>query len=280
MLKRNALNSPRLLELKRKRQNAFRNKILFFVFLLILLIIGSVYLSRISGLNIKGVEISGNNVVDTENIKEVVNEKLTGKYLWFFPRTNVLFYPSDKIKTDLYEKFQGLQDINLRINSKGVLEISVSERSAIYTWCGKVPLDAGGVTQKCNFMDKDGYVFDEAPYFSGEVYFKFYGGVLEKPSPIFSQLVLFKENLEKNGLKISSIYVADDGDGKVFLSSAGKSATEGQIRFKTDADLEIVVVNLVTALAAEPLKSEFKNKYSLLSYIDLRFGNKVYYKFK
>ena len=241
MLKRNALNSPRLLELKRKRQNAFRNKILFFVFLLILLIIGSVYLSRISGLNIKGVEISGNNVVDTENIKEVVNEKLTGKYLWFFPRTNVLFYPSDKIKTDLYEKFQGLQDINLRINSKGVLEISVSERSAIYTWCGKVPLDAGGVTQKCNFMDKDGYVFDEAPYFSGEVYFKFYGGALEKPSPIFSQLVLFKENLEKNGLKISSIYVADDGDGKVFLSSAGKSATEGQILFKTDADLEIVV---------------------------------------
>jgi len=37
--------------------------------------------------------------------------------------------------------------------------------------------------------------------------------------------------------------------------------------------------NLDTALNTEPLKSDFKKKYSSLEYIDLRFGNKVYSKF-
>lgn len=280
-MKRNVLNSPRLLEFKKKRQKIFLNKIFLSLFALLFIFAGLAYISHLEQLNISEVEITGNKVESKEMIETAVKKEITGNYLWFFPKTNIFFYPKDNIEKDLFNQFNRLKSVSLSVENK-TLKVSLDERIALYTWCGEMMNSVDGLSkeEKCYFIDEAGYIFAEAPYFSGEVYFKFYGGALEKPSPIFSQLVLFKENLEKNGLKISSIYVADDGDGKVFLSSAGKSATEGQILFKTDADLEIVVVNLVTALAAEPLKSEFKNKYSLLSYIDLRFGNKVYYKFK
>jgi nucleoside-diphosphate-sugar epimerase len=38
--------------------------------------------------------------------------------------------------------------------------------------------------------------------------------------------------------------------------------------------------NLDAAIDTEPLKSKLKNKFSSLEYIDLRYGNKVYDKFK
>ena len=46
-----------------------------------------------------------------------------------------------------------------------------------------------------------------------------------------------------------------------------------------DSDFEKLAENLQAALMTEPLQSDFKNKFSSLLYIDLRFGNKVYYKF-
>jgi len=80
-------------------------------------------------------------------------------------------------------------------------------------------------------------------------------------------------------LKPVSIYVTSDGDVKLFLSS-GNSGTMGpQIIFKLNGNYENIAENLEAALTTTPLQTEFKNKYSSLQYIDLRFGNKVYYKF-
>ena len=68
---------------------------------------------------------------------------------------------------------------------------------------------------------------------------------------------------------------------EIFLSkgTSSTSAIGPKIIFKKDADLQNIAENLQAALNIEPLKSKFKNKYSLLLYIDLRFGNKVYDKF-
>ena len=82
------------------------------------------------------------------------------------------------------------------------------------------------------------------------------------------------------GLKPVALYKQDNGDIRVFLSK-GKTLSMGpEIIFKSDTDLETVAENLQAALNTEPLQSDFKNKYSSLLYIDLRFGNKVYFKFQ
>ena len=82
------------------------------------------------------------------------------------------------------------------------------------------------------------------------------------------------------GFKLVSLYILDNGDIKIFLSNSDKTLIGPYITLKADSDFQKVAENLQTALSTEPLQSNFKNKYSSLEYIDLRFGNKVVYKFK
>ena len=274
-MRKNVVNSPRLLELKKRQQRVFLNKILLSLFVFLVIFAGLAYISRVPSLNINEVEIIGNKVIDTETIKEAVEQVIKGKYLWFFPKTNILFYPKNAIKNKLNNQFTRLGNISFFIKDEKILEVSVTERVALYLWCGETLPEINNYDQKCYFLDKDGYIFDEAPYFSGEVYFKFYG----KLPPDFTKLILFKETLESIGLKPVTLFVQDNGDIKIFLS-AETQPTGPEIIFKIDSDFQKVIENLEAALKTEPLQSNFKNKYSSLMYIDLRFGNKVYFKFR
>jgi hypothetical protein len=302
MQKRNVLNSSRLLELKKQRRKVVIDKILILFFGIVVILILLAYLSRINTLNISKVEVSGNQVVDTNAIQAVATEQMSGKYLWIFPKTNVFLYPKNAIINQLQGKFKRLEDINLSIKNNKTLEISLAERKALYTWCGITPPDATVVTTPpsttdCYFVDENGYIFDKAPYFSGDVYFKFYGspdvgqqefsscGASLDPSGCYfsknyiKQLVSFRDILVGFDLKPVAMYVTNDGDVQVFLSKGNSSAIGPQIIFKINDDYQNVAENLEAALTTDPLKTEFKNKYSSLLYIDLRFGNKVYYKF-
>lgn len=279
-MKKSVLSSPRLLELKKKKQKILFKKIFFLVFLIILILIGLSFLSKWQRLNINNIQISGNKVIETKMIEDLVKEKITGNYLWIFPKTNFLFYPKREIKTELANKFKRLKDISLNIQNLQTLNVSLDERTALYTYCGLAPAELDDKNQKCYFMDENGYIFDEAPYFSGEVYLKFYG-IADSYffQPNFTKLISFKETLEKIGIKPVVFFVEDTGDIKVFLSSA-TSQLGPFINLKANANFDEIVGNLQSVLTTEPLQTEFKTKYSSLLYIDLRFGNKVYYKFK
>ncbi|MFA6353570.1 MAG: hypothetical protein WCW93_01415 [Candidatus Paceibacterota bacterium] len=283
MQKRNVLNSPRLLELKKHRRRVVLIKIFMSLLAFSVVFFLLAYFSNLKSLNISNVEITGNKVIDTEALQGTVEEQITGKYLWLFPKTNILLYPKNSIKNTLQEKFKRLNNMNLSIKNN-TLEVSLGERTAKYTWCGTESPEAPLQNQQCYFVDEDGYVFDEAPYFSGEVYFKFYGVQSESYfyKQNFKQLIAFKDILIGLDLKPIILYVANNGDVEIFLSKGISSvSTIGpKIIFKLNADFENVAENLGAALNNEPLKSKFKNKYSSLLYVDLRFGNKVYDKFQ
>jgi cell division septal protein FtsQ len=289
-MKRNVLNSPGLLELKKRRHKVFLKKILILLLGVIVIFLSLAYLSHLNKLNISEIDIVGNKVLDTETLKIAVKEQITGKYLWLFPKTNIFLYPQNTIKNELQNEFKRIKDISLLIKNTKTLQISLTERVALYTWCGEnfsgVGIPQGSPTpekeNKCYFVDEDGYVFDEAPYFSGNIYFKFYGAQSESyfSKQNFKQLISFRDVLVGMGLKPVALYVTDDGDIQIFLSSMNSSRAEPKIILKADADFQNVAENLQAALDTEPLKSKFKNKYSTLEYIDLRFGNKVYDKFQ
>ena len=253
--------------------------------------IGLIYISRISKLNISQIEISGNNVIDTEAIKELVNSNLTGKYFWVFPKTNFVIFPKNKIINELATKFKRLKNISIETDRKNpqILDVTVSEREAKYTWCGAEKSLVEDSSEKCYFLDDGGYVFDVAPYFSNEVYFKFYGVAKEgsdDPSGayfsqnIFSKLVLFKEAVGNIGLKPSAFVLENSGGIYMTIFPKNSLNENPKIILTTDLDFEKAARNLQKALDTDPLKTDFEKKYASLQYIDLRFGNKVYYKFQ
>lgn len=291
MRKKHVLNSPRILELKKKRRRALQGKI-FLVILVLALVTGSfVFVARLPKLNIQGIEVAGNKIIETESIKEVYAENTAGEYLWLFPKTNFLLYPKNKIKDSLRNRYKRLKDISFETNQSQILQVSVSEREGKYTWCGEnLPSAEENLGEKCYFLDDGGYIFDEAPYFSGNVYFRFFGKITgEDPAGAsflpqnFGNVARLREFVEKIGLKPVALVAEGDnhlGDAQFILESPKPLSGSPRIIFKESANFEKIAENLQSAIDTDPLKTELKNKYNSLLYIDLRFGNKVYYKFK
>lgn len=293
MDKRNVLNSPRLLELKRKKRKIFIRKLIIWGILFLIVICALSFATRIKRLNITEIQVSGNKVIDTDKIIESTQKITSGYYLWLFPKTNIFFYPKSRIKNELANEYKRLNNINISL-SKQKMNISVSERTPEYTWCGITPSSTAD-QEDCYFLDKEGFIFDKAPFFSGEVYFKFYGNTEPKKDlpaqagdpngsyigkGYFDKLIALKDVLKDMGVKPVVIYVEDGEDLKIFLSR-DKILTNGPvIIIKKDADFQKIAENLKAAIETDPLKTKFKNEYANLEYIDVRFGNKVYYKFK
>ena len=227
-------------------------------------------------------------MVETEAIKETIQKDLVGNYFWLFPKTNFLLYPKKQIKNELGNKFKRFSIVSIGLDNIRTLKISVTEREGKYLWCGDiVPILISDVTSyKCYFMDQEGYIFDEAPYFSGNVYFKFYGKNdvnLENPAGTyflenkFDKIIIFKNALEKLNLNPTAFWLNDTGDANISLSS--EPETGPKIIFKIDSDYEKIAENLQAAITTKVLQTKLKTDFSSLLYIDLRFGNNVYYKF-
>ena len=288
MQKRNVLNSKHLEELKRKKRRIFKIKILFFIILFLIFITGLIFLSGWKNINIDTITITGNKVVEKKDIEEVIHSKIDGHYLGLFPKTNFILLPNRAIKNELHSKFKRLKDIKIETTDTNTLEITVSEYNGKYTWCGdSIPINEAPEENRCYFMDENGYIFDDSLYFSGNLYFKFFGKIKDRTeNPIglyflpdnFAQIIYFTDNLKQMELKLSSLLAKEDGDIEIYLKPKD-SIYIPKIIFKSNNDLEKIAENLQAILTTEPFKSDFKNKYSSLLYIDLRFGNKVYYKF-
>ncbi|KKR79458.1 MAG: hypothetical protein UU24_C0008G0021 [Candidatus Nomurabacteria bacterium GW2011_GWA2_40_9] len=278
-------SSPRLLELKRKRQKILRNKILIFFFLSVILFFGLSFTTRFEKININNIEVVGNKVLDTELIKDLITKEMEGHYYFIVPKTSVLFYPKNQIERVLSKKFKRIKEISVEVKNEQILEVYLSERKATYTWCGEnIPTDEESITKEdCYFMSSDGYIFDKAPYFSGAVYFKFYGagrvGSLFS-SENFNDLISFKDSVISMGLQPNTFNVKKDGDIELYLASNSSILNSPKILFKKDGDLIKITENLQAAVITDPLKTNLKDKYDTLLYIDLRFGNKIYYKFR
>ncbi len=291
--KKVVLNSAPVQKLKKRKISVLKNKILFYFSCFLIIFVGLIFLSRWQKINIIDIQISGNKITETDKIKEIVQKSIEGDYLWLFPKTNFVLYPKSKIKNELVNKFKIFKAISVSVKNTDTLEINVTEREKKYVWCGDdVTLYENSdksKEDKCYFVDENGYIFDNAPYFSGNVYFKFFGGILENlENPIgynfskenFGNISSLIELLKQTKAKTTAFSYRDDGDINIYLSSNVSLADSPKIIIKKDFIPEKIIENLDTILSTEPLQAEFVKKYSSLLYIDLRFGNKVYYKFK
>jgi len=286
-MKRSVVNSSGIIELKHKRRKVLKNKIIIYFILLLILIVGISYLSKIKEININQINVSGNLIIDSSSVKEIVENNLNNNYFFIFPKTNFLIYPKQKIIEELLYKYKRIKDISInRTNSKSI-EVVIGEYEGKYLYCGnKIEDIEENLPEKCYFTDSNGYIFDESPYFSGEIYFKFYGMVNENIlgnyyyKENFLNLIKLKNSIEEINLKPSYILINNDNEINIGLSTLGIAEINPTIIIKLNSDYEKISENLKTAVINEPLKSKLIYDYKQLKYIDLKFGNKVYYKFE
>ncbi len=286
-LKKHIEESPKLRELRDKHRRR-RVRVAALITALILTILGGfVYASRMPRIQITHVVVTGNKVIDTDDIVAHVNAKLDGRYAYLVPHRDAFLYPRKKIMTDLANTFPRFKTVSVYRTDVHTLHIAVAEVRGKALWCG-VDTATLDESAQCYFTDESGKIVSLAPYYSGNVYPRFYGGVLSghtssalgdtfTDGATFENLLAFQVRVEKVGFQVKDIVIGTGTENSLVLD-LGKGKT-APLRFLKSANLDVLAGNLSAAASNPAFAKSITTDKANLQYIDLRFTNKVYYKF-
>lgn len=265
-------------------------------------------------INIAKIQIEGNSVVSSDNIESFIEDQVAGSYFSLFPKRNIFIYPENSIKQKALADFERLKEFELKREGLSAIAAKVKERKPYKVWCPpsslgvstSAPVEVENATSSpdnsevheegikeevrgedpsknnCYFLDKTGFIFDKAPSFTDKVYFKYYTikpteserspkGEKVLSDKNFIRVESFLNLLKKLDFKPVKIVHKQHNDYEIYLSSGGG------IRFSLDQDLEEVAEALQVSLNSEVFEEKSLDQ---LQYLDLRFNNKVFYKFK
>ena len=282
--------SPRIALIKRNRRAKRLRLMILSTILFIAIVIGLSYFSSSPKITIDKIDITGNRIIDGSKLESSIKEKLAGKYLGLFFRSNFLIYPQSKIYKSLIKEFPRIEKLSVVRKGFNTIKIEITERAGSYLYCGlTIPTNKEDIGENCYFINNDGYIFDKAPYFSGDIYFKYYTKIIgDSSNPLrsqvfepdrFHELARFIDGVTELGFKPVHLVLSSDKIYSLYLKSVNNKPNP-KIIFKQENDLTTILDNFSTAMGEKEFANEINSKYDTLSYIDLRFKNKVLYKFQ
>lgn len=263
-------------QLARRRRFRERKKILsrFLVYLLaaILMIFALIAIFFIPFFRISNIGIEGLAKIPEEEVREKVDENLAQKKFFILPGDNFWLQNSENLVTLIKSNFPSVRTVEIDRDFPRGLTIKIEEYLPWGVLCH-------GVVEKCFWIDADGVAFEEAPEFSGLIVPKIVDKRSDEPrlakkllSPELMRLVsYFNERAANDDLLQSVQFIIDEKDET--------------LRVRTRAGWDIILLESLDPEEAYKnlrltLEGEIKNKVNDLEYIDLRFGNKIFYKFR
>jgi hypothetical protein len=226
--------------------------------------------SHIERFAIKDVSVTGAEQLSANALTAAVQSGLTDNRWWLFAKQNIFIYPQRDIEKKLTQEFPRIKDVEL--SRPGLLAqavvVSVEEREPYAKWCAEA----------CYYLDSSGFIFADATESQTPVTpYVFRKGLLPE-SEIIGQTFLrgrlpeimhFLELLKAAGYEPLGVTVENEKDFSVPLAGAFT------LRVLFDAEGEQTIHDLKLALEADSVR----DRVAQLEYVDMRFGNRVYYKF-
>lgn len=260
-----------------RRRKAFMWKVGGTLVFCILLIIVSSWLLHRPYLQINNIVVNGNSVISDSDIRDITESILNGKYFFLFPRTNSLIYPLKEIESSILSAYKQIESVDLVRTDFQTLSMNIKEQKPYALWCIVKSEDI----QECYFLnEKEGLVFSKAPNFTGNVFFRFYGDLADvnpigryylKVNDEFSRVNVLIRSIRKLDVKPIELRLLGLVDMELYMEDGSK------IIFTREQSSSVVLDNLKVVLESETFQDE---KIRDIEYIDLRFGNKVYFKLK
>jgi len=233
-----------------------------------LLLWGAWHVVRLPVLTIDQVAVTGGETISHESIQVDVEELLQGEYWRFIPRSFVWTYP----RIEIIEQISATPRVkDPEVVRRGrLLQVTLAEFQPTALWCDS----ESSTTSTCVFLDDHGYGFAQAPVLTGGSFTRFSRvGESATTSAVFadatdfSQLQMLQQLLDQAGFTVSRIELDTARDAFVHLTDGG------ELKVSLQLSPEDIIDNLQTVLAAQEYQHLEPGNFS---YIDLRFGNKVF----
>lgn len=262
------------LKARRRRRRVWRAVgVLVAVIGLCALAVGALYLPH---LRIVSIAVVGEESVPVAAVAAAAKSTLRGTYFHALPKDNTLMYPKDELVRDLQEKFPALSTVRLARDGLRGLTITVDEYAPFALWCGTSP--ARG--EPCLFLDPSGTAYASAVSTQGSGFVKYYGAIAGSTTP---KRFLSREDFRSLTALLAELdtRIADDTVMRVEVDEYDDVRAEFASGFilmfaRRDSPAQLLErFNL--ARQAEPLA---ERPLSDVEYLDLRFGDKLYYKLK
>jgi len=239
-------------------------------------------LSWLPIIRVQSVDVSGAQSLSTSTIESFADAALKGRDLLVFPRDNIFFYPKKQIQSGLLSNFPELSSASVRAENFQTIEVAVAEREPAALWCGQT----ADAASDCRLMDASGFAYASDALLNEPSLVRYEGeatttkGYVSSLIPLqfltpaeFKPLSALVSALDQNQQAASIDEVEVDGSGDVHAHFSNGFTLLFAL---SDAGGD-VFQRFMLALASEPFLNKTVGDFD---YLDLRFGDKLYYKLK
>ncbi len=244
--------------------------IVFFV----LGILGELYYSFAYGefLKIKNVSVEGDDSLPIAAIQLKVGDYEKEKIFGLLPRDNFLFFEKSNLQASIVDAFPRVSDLNVVFDlSSSQAKILLSPRKEVAVLCGAESQET------CLYIDKSGFAFAASPQTSGAILPSF---IDSRPGQLALGKKVINESVLDLLIKTRAALTANDYKiDTVTLRPSDDFVVQFQEGFAAWFSLNDDPTSQVARLQ-QVLQQIVGEKLNQLDYVDLRVGNKIFYRFK
>ncbi len=255
-----ALHSPKYVQRKRKRLFV---TVFLFILCIVTISVSIILLLRSPFFKIDRIIVNGSPTLPLEKIQQ---EALS-----------LLDKDSEDIKKTLLEDFKEIETVSIRRSGLRTLTLNLEERLPAAVVCLGFR-DEDLPSSDCYTSDKHGYIFMSATTTDSST--RYYLPTDKGDNPLgttfiiekrFQELERFVVGSRKGGLSPLGVLIGEDGDYEMYMKNK-KGNSEVTVYFDDKAPFDNTLSNLLTFW-----QNSLASTTIAFDYINLRFGNTVYY---
>lgn len=282
---------------QKKRKRRTQTWALYTV-LFVLLLGGFTYASHHAAFRVEQIVVNNLTYTDRMAVELAIKETIDGRYLGLFAKTNTFTLPRRAIRSRIMRDHPAVEHIAIDVQGLHTVSVEVREYTPVARWCATPVTPApslvhdDGVTvtgtlpqvtisrtgDECFVLNADAVVFAPAVDAVPADLITFFGAITTDPirqqytSPArLRDLLAFARLVRRLEIITTEVWTSN-GDVYAFVTQPG-----AQLYVDATEDLGETFTNLETVMKRDAInRAQFAN----ILYIDLRFGNRVFYKLR
>jgi hypothetical protein len=275
----------------REREKKLKNtKRLFGVLLMVIIVGAFLVLVNLNFFRVTGFNLVGQTSQDLALVKSTIRSELNGYCFFIVPNNSVFFFSKTRLINLLKLRFPGLQTVEINSPDLNTLTIKFVDRESKVLWCS-----TSKSGKLCFYLNDEGQVYQTAPNFSDSIVMEFNSELVIKklPSQVidpqdlerakvflnFTKSTLVDWPTPKSNYRLVQINILPAKDFEAIIASAIDPDKSWKIIFNTGTNSDQLITNF-NSLVKDPTLTKDWDTAKSLDYLDFRFDNKVFYRFK